>query len=89
MATITLQRALEEINSLSDEAFSITYLSYDKNRKDSRGREITLQNCVKSGSAHNAVKNQTIGLRPVGNSMHIHTAHIYSLMVYNGQMIIP
>lgn len=88
MATIPLQKALAEINAAPNEPFSIVYLSYDKNRADRRGRTISLDKCVKAGTSHNAVNNQTIGLRPVGNTAHIHTAHIHAIMVYNGQKVV-
>ena len=88
MATITLQNALADINAHPDEPFSIVYVSYDKNRKEKRGRIISLDNAIKSGASHNTVQNQTIGLRPSGNSTHIHTAHIHTIVVYNGQMVL-
>jgi hypothetical protein len=88
MATIPLQKALANINAQPDEPFSIVYLSYDKTRPNTRGRVVALDNCAKAGASHNTKENQTIGLRPIGNTAHIHTAHIHSIVSYNGQMVI-
>lgn len=88
MASITLQNALADINAHPDEPFSIVYVSYDKNRPNKRGRTISIENAIKAGASHNTMLNQTIGLRPAGNSAHIHTAHIHSIVAYNGQMVL-
>lgn len=87
MATITLQNALDDINAHPDEPFSVVYVSYDKSRKKNRGRIISIEQGIKAGASHNTSLNQTIGLRPAGNSAHIHTAHIHSIVAYNGQMV--
>ncbi len=58
-----------------DRSFSISFVSFDRNRKKP-SEVISLPSVVRVGASHNRKMNDTIVVKPIDRNSHPYTVHI-------------
>jgi hypothetical protein len=80
---------LREALSITEEperSFSISFVSFDRNRKKD-SELITLPNVVRVGASHNRKVNDTIVVKPIDRNAHPYTVHINLITEVNGSEV--
>lgn len=64
-------------------SFSISFVSYDRNR-NKKSELISLPKVVRVGASHNRKVNDTIVVKPIDRNAHPYTVHINLITELNG-----